>query len=46
MKVLVTGGLGYLGSVLIQKLLENGFEVAILDAVIYGHFLPDRKSVV
>ncbi len=42
MKVLVSGGLGYLGSVLIQKLLEKGFEVKILDAVIYGYFLPKK----
>jgi len=43
MKVLVSGGLGYLGSVLIQKLLEQNFEVKVLDESIYGYFLPKKE---
>ena len=31
MKVLVTGGSGYFGSLLINKLLQNGYEVGSLD---------------
>lgn len=31
MKVLITGGAGYIGSVLCYKLLEKGFEVIVLD---------------
>ncbi len=31
MKVLVTGGSGYFGSLLVEKLLKNGFEVGSLD---------------
>ncbi len=31
MKVLVTGGSGYFGSLLINKLLEKGFDVGSLD---------------
>jgi nucleoside-diphosphate-sugar epimerase len=42
MKVLVTGGLGYLGSILVDKLIEKGFKVKILDSLIYGNFLSQK----
>lgn len=34
--VLVTGGAGYVGSVLIPKLLDNGYKVKVIDLYIYG----------
>ena len=37
MKVLVTGGAGYIGSVTVKKLLENNFEVVVFDNLVYGH---------
>jgi nucleoside-diphosphate-sugar epimerase len=43
MKVLVTGGMGYLGSVLVDELLEQGFSLKILDSLTYGH-TTDRIS--
>ncbi|MCS7112709.1 MAG: NAD(P)-dependent oxidoreductase, partial [Candidatus Bathyarchaeota archaeon] len=36
MKVLVTGGAGYIGSVLIGKLLDEGYSVICLDKLIFG----------
>lgn len=35
-RVLVTGGAGYVGSLLIPKFLKAGYEVVVLDLYIYG----------
>ena len=40
-KVLVTGGAGYIGSVLVPKLLQAGYGVRILDLYIYGEHVLD-----
>jgi len=37
MKILVTGGAGYKGSVLTKKLLELGYDVTVVDNFMYGY---------
>jgi nucleoside-diphosphate-sugar epimerase len=36
MKILVTGGAGYLGSVLCSRLLDAGFQITVVDNLLYG----------
>ena len=40
-RVLVTGGAGYVGAVLVPKLLSNGFDVTVLDLYLYGENVLD-----
>ena len=40
-KVLITGGAGYVGSLLTPQLLEAGYDVTVFDILYFGdHFLP------
>jgi len=39
--VLVTGGAGYVGSVLVPKLLDQGYHVKVLDLYLYGEEVLD-----
>jgi len=48
MKVLVTGGAGYVGSVVVEELLKEGHEVVVLDNLSQGHreaVLPEARFV-
>ncbi|QBI22115.1 UDP-glucose 4-epimerase GalE [Egibacter rhizosphaerae] len=48
MRVLVTGGAGYIGSVTAAALIDAGHEVTVLDDLSRGHreFVPDAASLV
>lgn len=37
MNVLVTGGAGYIGSVVVEMLLQQGFPVIVVDSLVEGH---------
>src|SRR5213083_313609 len=37
MRVLVTGGAGYIGSVVTEELLDDGHEVVVYDSLCKGH---------
>ena len=37
MRVLVTGGAGYIGSVVTEELLRDGHEVVVFDSLYKGH---------
>ena len=45
MKILITGGSGYKGSVLIPKLIEDGHNIVSVDTNWFGDNLEDHKSL-
>ena len=39
MKILVTGGCGYVGTVLVPTLLNDGHEITVVDLMWFGNHL-------
>ena len=44
-KIFITGGAGYVGSVLIPKLLDKGHQVTSYDLMIFGQTLQKHKKL-
>lgn len=45
MKVIVTGGCGYKGSVLVPKLLDRGYRVVVIDTMWFGNYLRPHPNL-
>jgi len=45
MHVLLTGGCGYVGSVLTQRLLEEGYRVTVVDSLWFGNYLAPHERL-
>jgi nucleoside-diphosphate-sugar epimerase len=45
MKILLAGGAGYVGSALVPRLLDRGYEVTVLDLFWFGNHLPSNVPV-
>lgn len=46
MKILVTGGCGYVGTILTQKLLEDGHHIHVIDTQWFGNHLKPHPNLV
>ena len=45
MKILVTGGSGYKGSILVPKLVDNGHKVIVADPCWFGCYLKENENI-
>lgn len=45
MKVLIAGGAGYIGSALVPRLVDRGYEVEVVDLLWFGNHLPKGVKV-
>jgi nucleoside-diphosphate-sugar epimerase len=45
MKVLIAGGAGYVGSILIPRLIERGYKADVVDLFWFGNHLPKQAGI-
>lgn len=46
MKILIAGGAGYIGSAVVPRLLERGYEIDVVDLLWFGNFLPKNVKII
>jgi len=46
MRLLIAGGAGYIGSALVPKLLDRGYEVDVVDLFWFGNHLPVETKII
>jgi len=46
MKIMVVGGAGYIGSVLVPRLISRGHDVDVIDLLWFGNNLPELVNVI
>src|SRR6185503_6691921 len=46
MRILIAGGAGYIGSVLVPRLQERGYEVTVVDLLWFGKYLPPGTELI
>ena len=45
MKIFITGGCGYIGSILTEKLLSEGHNITVFDVQWFGNYLTKHKRL-
>lgn len=45
MKIIVTGGCGYIGTELTKFLLKKNFVIKVIDTQWFGNYLPKHKNL-
>ena len=43
--ILITGGCGYVGSLLVNYLLKNNYRITVVDLMWFGNFLPKKNNL-
>jgi nucleoside-diphosphate-sugar epimerase len=46
MRILIAGGAGYVGSVLIPRLLDRGYKIDVVDLFWFGNHLPRQVGII
>ena len=44
-KILLTGGCGFVGSLLTQSLIDKGYKITVIDNQWFGNFLKPHKNL-